>query len=1462
MLPDNEIEDLHDDGFEGSKVERCIFREIFFRNDVGSSSKKCVVTGVINFECESSKNNDTSLCSNSENSATTSNSSSKNTCLEELSNVTEDFRETSELEYFPKQFSLAKRDGEDVSGKQIKFSVYELPNIEPDLGKVSSAFPGNNASSIQYPATDPVSEVVTLRLVESSTHGVTSSCYLLKQHGEMVRECTVVEPHVSKCRLPGLEGIDVKEVTVGKAIASPVSQESIASRLLAASPTIDVQERSESPLDAEERPQEYQNCELDLSNVALKTSSNKDPRPVLHYHVADLLRASGWRIERRKRPSRQYMETVYRTPKGRPVREFPKVWRLCGEFLFVDRYGSVGEDDRKWTNISQFWSDLSDTLLILKKETNVSELSYRWRLLDPFVIVALIDRKIGALRKGEVVKATKSIVLTDRNNKSDGYFPLTNTDSIIHQIAEGDPPTSLYGSTLADESALVVSGGNSHDCFQQFENGEYGGQMNNKTLKFSKGMQLYAAKGEGICLVNASNEIGNQCSEFSGEKASSLGITSLPEYGTYSTVVQSASSLNDVTFTSRNCNNMLGQSVSFHHDGNINCQISAKHSSAHNMERVKEDNPFEDSDELRGAQVTDVGHYLLRSRDDCLNSTNDGLVPFQELEAVRHSVHVGEDGGQHYEASKLKVVDTFSPGDVTLKRKTRRKSKRISEMEPSSFDQSGNLDSTSVDMADLLCVNRNDTQLDSDQVQGDLVTNARNKETRKKSSSLNSSHYHIEKKGSKLKRNCSDYNDSKMVKKKSRCHIEDDDLLVSAIIKNKDFSPSTAKYTSRTKACKSRASRKLKNQKRSCRLLPNLVNGGKHFKDGKWYSVGVRTVLSWLISTGVISLNDVIQYRNPKDDAVIKDGRITRDGVFCKCCSKLLTISEFKIHAGFKLNRPCLNLFMESGKPFTLCQLQAWSAEYKTRKGGSPAIRIDEDDRNDDSCGRCGDGGELICCDSCPSTFHKACLSTQEVPEGSWYCPNCTCRICGSLVDDKDASSASNALKCSQCEHKYHEACLKENGRYQETMSDSSFCGTSCLEIIAVIDAELFEYLVQRCEQVYSGLQSRVGLINHITDGFSWTLLKCIHGDQKVHSAQRFALKAECNSRIAVALTIMEECFLSMVDPRTGINMIPHVLYNWGSAFARLNFEGFYTVVLEKDDVLISVASIRVHGATVAEMPLIATCSKYRRQGMCRRLVIAIEEMLMSFKVEKMVVAAIPDLVETWTKGFGFELVEDSEKDSLNKINLMVFPGTVLLKKPLYDNRMTHGQSGDTLQLRTDESTNKSISCKTVPVDDFKRQSNEKDCTDEAGRKLENDIVECKKLTEAERGGQMKVIDSDRGVDGGLSSIGIEASTEVGIRSGETFTESGEMVKPVQKQSNGSCYDSEAKARVEERISMQVGEVEFSTLQDQFSKLSCEDPTPKIGDSQPKIIHNVESLGMFDGTQLSLDEQACQENVR
>lgn len=116
---------------------------------------------------------------------------------------------------------------------------------------------------------------------------------------------------------------------------------------------------------------------------------------------------------------------------------------------------------------------------------------------------------------------------------------------------------------------------------------------------------------------------------------------------------------------------------------------------------------------------------------------------------------------------------------------------------------------------------------------------------------------------------------------------------------------------------------------------------------------GQRTVLSWLLRLGCISLGDVIQFHVRKTNIVVKEGVITLGGIFCKCCNKVVSLFEFKRHVGFKVNRACLNLFMESGKPFALCQLEAWSAEYKAKKGACVTDQNEEVDDGDDYCGCC-----------------------------------------------------------------------------------------------------------------------------------------------------------------------------------------------------------------------------------------------------------------------------------------------------------------------------------------------------------------------------------------------------------------------------------------------------------------------------------------------------------------------------
>ncbi|XP_064483947.1 bromodomain adjacent to zinc finger domain protein 1A-like isoform X1 [Ornithodoros turicata] len=50
------------------------------------------------------------------------------------------------------------------------------------------------------------------------------------------------------------------------------------------------------------------------------------------------------------------------------------------------------------------------------------------------------------------------------------------------------------------------------------------------------------------------------------------------------------------------------------------------------------------------------------------------------------------------------------------------------------------------------------------------------------------------------------------------------------------------------------------------------------------------------------------------------------------------------------------------------------------------------EDENDDTCNACKKGGTLICCDSCPLSFHMECTNPplRRVPRGAWSCTKCT----------------------------------------------------------------------------------------------------------------------------------------------------------------------------------------------------------------------------------------------------------------------------------------------------------------------------------------------------------------------------------------------------------------------------------------------------------------------------------------
>ncbi|CAN4104231.1 unnamed protein product [Withania somnifera] len=1213
MLFNKDIESLHDDGFDGSANETQIFADVFFGNESGT--KRCLVTGMIDFEGDLTSQTDEPghLCG--ENSGLT------------LHHDSHDIKEESREDLCEKELinSHVEKDSELLASlDRVPAEISQQPSSRPSLS-------------------------VICHIVESSNQGVKSSSYLQKRHTVLDRNNMLGENDSSKLRSSKIEGNGWKDV-VGKAIASPASQESYATKFLVGSAA------KSSGLLRPAKPKWRDHCfvELDESEFLAMKDSPNDPRPLLRYHIHRLLRAAGWVIGRRvRRKFHGIGEYVYKSPEGRPIREFWRAWTLCGQSLLTYADDIFPEKDcRLWSEMTQFLSDLSDTVSEIEEKLvtleTASALARLWSLLDPFAKVVFIDKQLRSLKEGKTVKA--KMTLSAAPVKNDRLKNVDNAGNLFDERTLQNQPCS---SSFVSDSALT-----SLDT-DKWIHKEYGDESSLNLTdsrmgegKYLNGISYYYPNDRSMSVRDTIIQGANKYRKLMENGNGVLEVAPSSACGSESTSEHVESCLFEVPIIADNALTLIrgSDTVITQQDSNKSFSSSDVKSSDHVDDLYFKNVPVSGPDSRQFPNL--VGSIFDSNRNSDMHAKSLTII---------------SNGIPHAESS-------------VLKRQVSKKSKKLSEMEftngyqDDKFDPSYNksgfhevsgsgkqMDSRAKGcLVDYLGRNRGHEGMSfcCSVSQGNIEQSNFKKFRQTLASSKQYTQFNVDMKGfnsgnidddNPLQGNieCKAITSKRKIgsKKRKSCRISDDDLLISAVIRNKTCKSGNKRSSGKVKALKKRK----RSQKSGCKLLLRSLNkGGKHLTEAKWPTYASRTVLSWLIHSGVVSLNEVIQYRNLKDDSVVKTGLITTDGILCNCCDKVLSISEFKSHAGFKFNRPCLNLFMEYGKPFTLCQLEAWSDEYKARRAVSQTAQAEERDQNDDSCGRCGDGGELICCDNCPATFHLACLFTQELPEGSWYCSQCTCQKCGDVVKYNEALSSPGGLKCSQCEHKYHEACSKPRIIKNGQASDTWFCSESC-------------------QQVYEGLHSRIGFVNHLTDGLSWTLLRCIHGDQRVHSAQRFiALKAECNSKLAVSLTIMQECFLPMVDPRTGIDMIPHVIYSWGSQFARLNYQGFYTMILEKDDISVAVASVRIHGVTVAEMPLIATCSKYRRRGMCRHLLNSILEMLKSFKVEKLVISAIPGLVETWTQGFGFELLEDCEKQSLSHINLMVFPGTVWLKKTLF----------------------------------------------------------------------------------------------------------------------------------------------------------------------------------------------------
>ncbi|XP_067328902.1 chromodomain-helicase-DNA-binding protein 5 isoform X2 [Anolis sagrei] len=77
------------------------------------------------------------------------------------------------------------------------------------------------------------------------------------------------------------------------------------------------------------------------------------------------------------------------------------------------------------------------------------------------------------------------------------------------------------------------------------------------------------------------------------------------------------------------------------------------------------------------------------------------------------------------------------------------------------------------------------------------------------------------------------------------------------------------------------------------------------------------------------------------------------------------------------------------------CEKEGIQWEPKDEDEEEEEDLCEEADDHMEFCRVCKDGGELLCCDTCPSSYHIHCLNPPlpEIPNGEWLCPRCTCPL-------------------------------------------------------------------------------------------------------------------------------------------------------------------------------------------------------------------------------------------------------------------------------------------------------------------------------------------------------------------------------------------------------------------------------------------------------------------------------------
>lgn len=144
------------------------------------------------------------------------------------------------------------------------------------------------------------------------------------------------------------------------------------------------------------------------------------------------------------------------------------------------------------------------------------------------------------------------------------------------------------------------------------------------------------------------------------------------------------------------------------------------------------------------------------------------------------------------------------------------------------------------------------------------------------------------------------------------------------------------------------------------------------------------TIISWLIDSGMFQENVEVFALDEMSKKIKNRGRIRREGILCLCCNKVFSVEKFHLHGG-RINwgdKPYESVFVAQTKASLFSyMIEAWNKpqEVECRKFNGVETKGKATDLYDDACMICADGGDLMCCEKCNSTYHQVCMDMEVI---------------------------------------------------------------------------------------------------------------------------------------------------------------------------------------------------------------------------------------------------------------------------------------------------------------------------------------------------------------------------------------------------------------------------------------------------------------------------------------------------